>query len=258
VLSVILQSPLRPTIDRRLPSSTSLILKLRCRDEITTDEERFITELIPSPTEVASGADIVADGDRPACSTLLVEGFAARYKVLEQAGRQITAVHVPGEFVDLHSLLLKKMDHGVLALTDCRVSQVPHEQLRRISETQPHLSRLFWLMTLVDGAIHREWLVAMGRRTSKGHMAHLFCEIYSLLKVVNLASDFEWSFPVTQCDMADILGLSPVHVNRILQELRAAELVEWRAGKIRILDWAGLQRTAEFDPTYLHLNQEPR
>jgi CRP-like cAMP-binding protein len=248
----------RLTVDPTQHPASSLILKLRRRDEVSADEERVIKELVQAPVCIAGGADIVSEGDRPISSTLLVEGFAARYKVLPHGGRQMTALHVPGDFVDLHSLLLKEMDHGVLALNECRIVKVPHALLRRLTETHAHLSRLFWLLTLVDGAIHREWVVGMGRRSAKSHMANLFCEIYSLLEVVHLAPDFEFMLPVTQNDLADILGLSSVHVNRVLQELRASELVSWVGGKMKILDWAGLRDAAEFDSTYLQLQREPR
>jgi len=245
-------------VDPDAPPSSALVLKLRRRDSLSLEEEKSLEALIPPPGNVSRTTDIVSEGHRPTSSALLVDGFAARYKVLDHGGRQITAVHVPGDFVDLHSLLLKEMDHGVVALTDCRVSRVPHDRLRHLTETHPHLARLFWLSTLIDGSIHREWLVNMGRRTAQAHMANFFCEIYCLLEIVWLAPDFEFFFPITQNDLADILGLSLVHVNRTLQELRAADLLEWRGGKLKILNWNALRKIAEFDGTYLQLRAEPR
>jgi CRP-like cAMP-binding protein len=117
---------------------------------------------------------------------------------------------------------------------------------------------MFSLLTLIDGAIHREWLVAMGRRSALGHAAHLLCEIYRQLEIVNLARQLEFLFPVTQGDLADMLGLSVVHVNRVIQELRARELIAWHAPTVRILDWNGLVEAADFDDTYLHMVREPR
>src|SRR5690606_13153704 len=110
--------------------------------------------------------DIVREGDRPKDSCLLLDGFAARYKMMADGRRQITAIHMAGDFVDLHSFILKIMDHGILALSACRVAYVPHATLQRITETHPHLTRLLWLNTLMDGATHREWLAAMGRRSA--------------------------------------------------------------------------------------------
>jgi CRP-like cAMP-binding protein len=234
------------------------LLKLRRRDELSDEEAGVIAGLVPEPQLFDAGADIVKEGDRPTSSALLVEGFAGRYKVLEGGGRQITALHVAGDFVDLHSMLLKTMDHGVTCLTPCWVSKVPHTRLVEASERYPHLGRMFWLITLIDGAIHREWLTAMGRRTALAHMAHLICELYTLLAAVELASDFTFLAPISQSTLADVLGLSSVHVNRVLQELRATELISWQGATVKILDWDGLKKVAEFDPGYLHLHREPR
>jgi CRP-like cAMP-binding protein len=245
-------------VEPKSPLSRSLLLKLQCRDVISDDERRVVEELVTDPSMVPAHVDLIREGDRPTASTLIIDGFAARYKMVEDGGRQITAVHGPGDFVDLHSYLLKKMDHGIVTLTSVRIAKVAHSALVRISQTHPHLSRMFSLLTLIDGAIHREWLVAMGRRSALGHAAHLLCETYKQLEVVKLASDMEFLFPVTQAELADMLGLSIVHVNRVLQELRARELISWQGPAVTILDWNGLVEVADFDDTYLHLVREPR
>jgi CRP-like cAMP-binding protein len=238
--------------------STSLLLKLQRRDHISDDEQRVLAKLIIDPSTAPANVDLVREGDRPTASTLILDGFAARYKVVENGGRQITALHGPGDFVDLHSYLLKQMDHGIVTLTPVRIAKAPHSALVRISETHPHLSRMFSLLTLIDGAIHREWLVAMGRRTALGHAAHLLCEVYKQLEIVNRTSGLQFVFPVTQMDFADMLGLSAVHINRVIQELRARELIAWQGAVIRILDWDGLVEVGGFDDTYLQLVCEPR
>ena len=238
--------------------SASLLLKLQRRDEISDDERRVLEELITEPSTARAQRDLVREGERPTFSTLIVDGFAARYKVVESGGRQITALHGPGDFIDLHSFLLKKMDHGVVALTPVTIAKAAHSALVRISETHPHLSRMFSLLTLIDASIHREWLVAMGRRGALGHAAHLLCETYKQLEIVGLTRDMEFLFPVTQGDLADVLGLSTVHVNRVIQELRARKLITWQGPVVRILDWHGLVEVADFDETYLHLIREPR
>lgn len=236
----------------------SLLLKLRARDTVTAEEEQALESLIADVHDVPVGQDLVREGDRPGFSTLLIGGFAGRYKVLEGGGRQITAVHTAGDFVDLHSFMLKVMDHGVVALTACRIGRASHAALRDISEKYPHLMRMLWLATLIDGAIHRQWLVAMGRMTALGHTAHLICEIYLQLAIVHLAQDFVFDFPMTQNELADTLGLSAVHVNRVLQELRRKELIRWEGQRVSILDWERLQEVAQFDPGYLHFVKEPR
>jgi CRP-like cAMP-binding protein len=235
-----------------------LILKLAHRDQLTVEEKQALETAIARVRHVDADEDIVREGTRPAESNLLLEGFAARYKILSNGRRQITAIHVTGDFVDLNSFLLKQMDHGVAALTPCRIAVVPHEALQRISEGQPHLTRMLWLSTLIDGAIQREWLVAMGRRSALGHFAHLLCELFLRLEAVGQTDGQRFRLPVTQVELGDTLGLSSVHVNRVVQELRSKGMITWTGDVVTILDWAELRKEADFDPTYLYLNREAR
>jgi CRP-like cAMP-binding protein len=175
-----------------------LIRKLEQRDRLSEEEKRVLEGVIVRVKEFRPDEDMIREGDRPTESTLLLEGFAARYKVLTDGKRQITAIHVAGDFVDLHSFLLKQMDHAVLALTRCTVGTVPHETLRGITESHPHLARLLWLSTLIDGAIHREWLVAMGRRSATGHTAHLLGELFLRLQAVGLTQDNRAPPPISR------------------------------------------------------------
>jgi CRP-like cAMP-binding protein len=235
-----------------------LIRKLEERDRLSEEEKQVLAAALGPSKSVSADSDMVREGDRPSESTLLVEGFAARYKVLQSGKRQITAIHIPGDFVDLHSFLLKKMDHAIAALTPCTVATVPHDTLRHITERHPHLARLLWLSTLIDSAIHREWLVAMGRRSAREHMAHLFCELYLRLQLVGLTKDNSYEMPITQAELGDTLGISTVHVNRVVQELRADGLITWRGNRLTVDDWDRLRQVAEFTPTYLSLFNERR
>jgi CRP-like cAMP-binding protein len=235
-----------------------LILNLGHRDVIAPLEQAALESIVSKAEYYRAGQDIVAEGTHPKESCLMLEGFSARSHVIEQGQRQLTAVHIPGDFVDLHSLLLKVMDHGVVALTNCIVSKVPHENLRKISTEYPHLTRMLWLSTVVDAAIHRAWIVSMGRRSSVGQVAHLLCELYLRLKAVDLTHEYSFELPITQVQLGDMLGRSVVHVNRILQFLRRKGLIAWRGTSLTILDWERLQAIAGFDPTYLSLRVEPR
>jgi CRP-like cAMP-binding protein len=239
-------------------SLDNFFLKLERRDEVTPAERDALLSRAGPEIDYAAGADLVREGDRTDHSTLVVSGFTTRYRVLSDGQRQITAIHIPGDFVDLHSLLLKEMDHSVGALTACRVVTFPHRSLVEITEQFPHLTRLLWLLTLLDGSIHREWLVAMGRRSARQQLAHLMCEFCARLDVIGEVSDLTFRLPITQVELGDVLGLSTVHVNRVLQELRGEKLFIWHGQEIHILDWPRLQEVAEFDPRYLHLNREPR
>jgi CRP-like cAMP-binding protein len=235
-----------------------LIRKLERRDGLSDEEKQALAGAVARVKQARMDEDLMREGDRPSESTLLFEGFAARYKLLRNGRRQITALHIPGDFVDLHSFLLKTMDHGVVALTPCRVGLVPHSTLREITETHLHLGRLLWLSTLIDAAIHREWLVAMGRRPALSQIAHLLCELFLRLQVVGLTQYMSFELPLTQAELGDVLGLSTVHVNRVIQQLRADGLVTWSEHKIVLEDWVRLQEVAEFDPTFLNLDNEPR
>ena len=235
-----------------------LICKLERRDVLSDEEKRALESAVARIKGFRTDEDLVRDGDRPSESYLLLDGFAARYKLLNNGKRQITALHVPGDFVDLHSFLQKKMDHGVATLSPCRVGLVPHTTLRTITERHLHLGRLLWLNTLIDAAIHRDWLVAMGRRPALNQIAHLLCELFLRLQTVGLTQDMSFELPLTQAELGDVLGLSSVHVNRIIKELRAQELATWRGEIVTIEDWTRLQEVAEFDPTFLVLEREPR
>jgi CRP-like cAMP-binding protein len=238
--------------------NTRLIRKLEHFDRLSDEERQLLEGAIVRPRVVNKGQDIVREGDRPTESILLLEGFAARYNLLRKGKRQITALHIPGDFVDLHSFLVKKMDHAVLALTPCSVAGVPHETLRDISENHPHLTRLLGVNLAVDAAIHRQWIVALGRRSALEHTAHLFCEMFVRLRAVGLTESDSFKLPLTQAELGDSLGLSTVHVNRVVQELRARGLITWKGETLVIDDWERLQELAEFDPTFLSLESEPR
>jgi len=242
----------------QLGAIETLLRKLEQRDRLDEAERVVLAESAGEELQFTAGTDIVSEGDRPNRSILLVAGLAIRYRVLRDGQRQITAIHVPGDFVDLHSFPLKHMDHSVGALSDCRIVTFPHEKLQHITEAWPHLTRMLWLMTLIDAAMHREWLVAMGRRNALEQMAHLLCELYVRLGIAGLVTDDAFVFPITQTELGDALGLSAVYVNRVLQQLRGEGLITWQGQMVRVLDWPRLQRIAEFDPGYLHLEREPR
>lgn len=235
-----------------------LIRKLEQYDRLSDEERQVLEGMVTRTAVVSKGEDMLREGDRPTESTLLLTGFAARYNLLRDGKRQITAIHVPGDFVDLHSFLVKKMDHAVVAITSCTTGMVPHETLRGISENHPHLARVLGVGIAVDAAAHRQWIVAMGRQSALEHTAHLLCELFVRLQSVGLTTDHSFKVPLTQAELGDALGLSTVHVNRVLQDLRRDGLITWRGETVVIEDWPGLQQLAEFDPTFLSLEVEPR
>jgi CRP-like cAMP-binding protein len=233
------------------------LLKLRLRDTIDAAEEAALRGTIVDTIVHPAGRTIVRAGEELNYSTLLLDGLIARYKDLKNGQRQITHVHVAGDFADLHGFSLKRLDHSLLALTPCTIARAAHSRLREITERLPHLTRMMWFSTNVDAAIHREWEVSLGRRSAIQRAAHLFCELHVRLGAVGLADALEYRLAISQAELAECLGLTPVHVNRVLRELRERGLVEFRNGRVMFHDLPGLKRLAEFDPGYLYLDRMP-
>lgn len=181
----------------------------------------------------------------------------ARSKDLPGGERQVTELRVPGDFLDLHGFTLKCLDHDVTALSDCTLGIVPHERLKRITERFPRLARAYWFSTNVHAAITRELALSLGQRTAMSRMAHLFCELRCRLEVVGQTNGNGYEFPLTQRELSECLGLTVVHANRTLQELRRRGLVEFENRYVTILDPRALEGLAEFDPSYLYLDSRP-
>lgn len=230
-----------------------LIAKLESIGTLTAGERAAIRALPLRVRQVAEDTDIVRDGDTPTESCLLLEGFLCRYKMLLDGGRQILAIHTAGDIPDLQSLQLKVMDHSVGTLTPCKVAFIAHAALHDITRAHPGIMALFWRDTLIDAAIFREWLTGVGRRSAHQRIAHLICEIHLRLKVVGLTDDNGFELPITQAELADALGLSTVHVNRVLQDLRRDGLIISRGKFLAVTDWRTLEQAGGFDPRYLHV-----
>jgi CRP-like cAMP-binding protein len=235
-----------------------LVRALERRDELSAEERRLIKQLPARVREFEAGDELVSEWSEPSESCLLISGMAARAQFVADGSRQLTALHVPGDFVDLHALMLKLMDHSVVALTRVEAAFVPHRSLLSVAEAAPHLGRMFWLSTVIDGAIERAWVTCLGRRATTAHVAHLFCELFARLEAVGLTRGNSFDFPVTQVDLADMTGMSHVHMNRTVQELRASGLITWQRKVLTILDIERLQAFADFDPLYLNLVKRPR
>ena len=229
--------------------------KLRQRTEISPEEEQAIRAAVGEVRNIRADELVIRSGEELNSSVLLLEGWLARSKDLAGGERQVTELHVAGDFADLHGFTLKRLDHDVLALSDCRVALVPHERIREITEEFPRLGRVFWFSTNVDAAITRELALSLGQRTAISRMAHLFCELYVRLDVVGKAKRDAYEFPLTQRELSECLGLTVVHANRTLQELRRRGLVELENRQLKILDRRGLEGVAEFDPAYLYLDK---
>jgi CRP-like cAMP-binding protein len=222
-----------------------------------TDEER--DALVSLPMQVAdlkADQDVVREGDRPSRSFVLLEGFACTYKVTGEGKRQIMAFHISGDLPDLQSLHLKVLDNSVGTITPCKVGFIRHETLHDLCGRYPRITSALWRQTLIDAAVFREWMASIGQREAYGRIAHLLCELVVRMRSVGLAQDHTCDVPITQAELGDALGLSTVHINRVLQELRGDGLIRLVGGTLTVLNWDGLKEVGDFDPTYLHLEQE--
>lgn len=234
------------------------LMRLRARDEVSPEEEEVIRAGVKEVITFKADKVVVREGQTVDFSTILLSGIAARRKDMPGGKRQYTELHVPGDFTDLHSFTLKHLDHDVVALSECSFAIVPHAHLQKITEQFPHLTRVYWFGTNLDACIHRAWAVSLGSRSALASMAHLFCELYLRLEIVGLASDGKYALPISQQELAEMLGITPVHTNRILQQLRGLGSVEFAGGQVEISDFDALKRTAEFDADYLYLERRRR
>jgi CRP-like cAMP-binding protein len=234
---------------------TVLLKKLRRRIEISSEEERVIRDSVTDVRRVSSGQTLVRAGEELSTSSLLLDGWLARSKDLPGGERQVTQLHVAGDFADLHGFTLKRLDHDVATLADCSIAVVPHERLREVTNHYPRLGRVFWFSTNIDAAIQRELALSLGQRSAVSRMAPLFCELYERLAVVGRTTEDGYDFPLTQRELSECLGLTVVHANRTLQELRRRGLIELENRRLTIRDRRGVEGLAEFDPAYLYLDR---
>lgn len=224
----------------------------RGRHELSDEEQRVLEDSIGSVRQVAARKQIVRAGVIIDTSTLLLEGFVCRYMDDRDGQRQLVAVHVPGDFVDLHAFPMRRLDHDIATLGPVKIACYDHQTLETITERYPHLTRKLWFSTLLDAAMHRELIFRLGRLGAEGRVAHLFCELNERLEMVGLAADGRYMLPMTQPDIAEASGLTGVHVNRVLRSLREKNLLTFKANEVCILDRKALAAVAEFEPQYLY------
>jgi CRP-like cAMP-binding protein len=202
--------------------------------------------------DVPAGHHLIMEGDKPDPVFVILEGWACGYKILPDGGRQILAFMLPGDFCDIHIAVLRAFDHSIVTITAAKVATLPRAQMEALVEAGPTISRAFWWSQLVDQSVLRAWIVSMGRRTAKERVAHLMCELYIRMRNIGLATDDRCEMPLTQIVIADAVGLTPVHVNRVLKSLRLEKVMELSSGSLTISDPVRLAQIAGFDENYLH------
>ena len=230
-----------------------LVRKLNGFAELAQADVERLDGLCVNASSRAAGETLINEGDRPSDVFLLLEGWAYRYKLAEDGRRQIVAFMIPGDLCDIHNFVLKRMDHSIALLSNARVAAIPTGRIIALIEESPAINRALWWATLVDEAILREWLLSAGQRDAYQRVAHLFCEMWVRMRHVGLAEEKSFHLPLTQEELGDTMGLTPVHVNRTLQRMRNEGLIAIGSRQLAIHDVDALKQIAGFDPGYLHL-----
>ena len=220
---------------------------------LDSDERARLEAAISDVRSLEPRTTIVRAGEKLSQSTLLIEGFLSRYIDDRNGLRQLVAVHVPGDFVDLHGYPLKELDHDVASMTAATVAIVRHDRLDAITRELPELARKLWFATLIDASIHRAWLFRLGRLDALGRVSHFLCETNARLASAGLSDGNRFALGGTQNDIAEICGLTNVHVNRVMRQLREQRLCVFRSSLVEILDLEHLTARGQFDPDYLYI-----
>jgi CRP-like cAMP-binding protein len=233
-----------------------LLRKLQYRQKMSADDRAAVLALPHKLRSLKQHDYIIREGDKPQHCCVLLQGYAVRIKIGSLGQRQIAAILMMGEVVDLQNSLLGVADHAIQMLTNGRVAMIPREEVERIAAERPAVGRAMWIDTFVDGSISREWIMNVGRRDAKARIAHLLCEFSLRLKVAGLGGPASYELPMTQEQVADATGLTPVHVNRTIKTLERDGLIKRPSARsIHIGDWRSLAEVGDFDSTYLHLRK---
>ncbi|QIL02289.1 Crp/Fnr family transcriptional regulator [Sphingomonas sinipercae] len=227
--------------------------RLLLRSPLTRKEQEEILALEGFVERYAAHRDIVSPGERVKHACLIGEGLAGRFDQMADGRRQITAFQIAGDMSDLLSVVIPMASWSITALSQVTVFRYSHEQLNRLITTYPGIAFAFWRDTAVDGSLVEKWVGNLGRKNAQSRVAHLFCEMGMRMEAAGLGSRTSYAFPVTQEQLADAVGLTPVHTNRVIQELRAKNRLTFRSGQVEMLDFEALAGDAEFDPSYLIL-----
>ena len=241
------------------PALMPMLRKLRLWVNLDAADEQALLDLPHTVATVERNKAVVREGDRVSHCWLVLSGFCVRLKYVGTGGRQIVSIHMKGDLVDLQNALLGVADHTVQTLTACKMAKLPIQSIRHLTDTCPAIKDALWNDTLVDGSIHREWVANVGRRDAPTRIAHLLCEFALKLEAVNLGEQLDYELPMTQDQLADATGLTPVHVNRVLQGLEKDGLIERAAPKSVVIgNWKRLAAFGDFRPDYMHLDMARR
>ena len=226
--------------------------KLASFGELDKDDIGGLVEATSQPQTYTQRQDLIREGDRPGHVFVILEGWACRYKILPSGTRQVLAFLMPGDCCDLHVGLLEEMDHCIQAITPAVVATISRLEMDAIMTENPKIAKALYIAQLVDEGTMRAWITSMGRRSSIERVAHLMCELYLRARNIGLVCEPQFALPLSQALLADSLGMTAVHLNRVLKELRLSGAMTLQRGSLVISDAAKLVRIAGFDENYLH------
>lgn len=232
--------------------------KLQVFTRLSTDDRAALAAISRNFRFVDARRDVIAEGDKPRHVHLILDGWACRYKQLPDGKRQIVSLFVPGDFCDVNGYILRQMDHSIGAITRLKVALITPEEMNALTAERPRVTQALWWNELVTAGIQREWTLNLGQRNAYERLAHLLVELYLRLHSVGRAQQCRCDFPLTQNDLADATGLTSVHVNRTLQELRRDKLIELERKQLQILNLERLMDVSMFNSNYLHLDHVGR
>lgn len=239
--------------------ASALVQRLDRYSRLSQSDREALEQLNRLPVQrVSARTDLIREGENPRHVRLIVEGWACRYKSTLEGSRQIVGFFIPGDFCDFNVYILRQMDHSIGTLTRARVAQITPDQVEALTAEHPRIAQAFWWHELVNASIQREWLLSLGQRPAFQRIGHLLVELFYRLRIAGLVDGDSCDFPLTQSDLAEATGLTAVHVNRTIQELRREGLVELDRKRLRIPDLSALCTASEFNSSYLHLDREGR
>ncbi|QFI71455.1 Crp/Fnr family transcriptional regulator [Bradyrhizobium betae] len=230
----------------------ALIRRLRISSAIAEEDIKELEALPISVRQYPAETPVVRDGERATDCCLIADGFCVRSKTIASGKRQILSIHIPGEIPDLMSLFLHVMDHDLSTLTPSTLGFISHETLQKLHRRRPNVAEMFWRDTLIDAAMFREWIVNVGQRPAPARLAHVMIELRERLRIIGRVDGNDFEMPLTQEQIGEALGITAVHANRVIKQLRQEGIVELQRGRVTVLDERKLLELADFDGRYLH------
>lgn len=229
------------------------VAKLRSRQALGEEDEKLLREAGWVQRRYARHEPIVRAGERVEDAHLLLRGFTARAQADATGNRQIVGIGVAGDLLDIHGAMLGRLDQDVVALGPSEVASIPVARFRELTRQSHAIQNVIWLQAAIEHSIHLAWIQALGSKRGTAKVAHLFCETQLRLAVVGLATQMGFPLPLSQHELADYVGMTHVHLNRCLKELREARLLRFAQGWAKVEDYDGLKALARFDESYLNL-----